>query len=445
MSNERKTILIADLGFGDAGKGTMVDYLTRRHHAHTVIRYNGGAQAAHNVVTPDGRHHTFAQFGSGTFVPGTKTHLSQFMMIDPPAMLKEARHLQSLGISDVLERTTADRGALIISPFQQITNRVKEVARGNGRHGSCGMGIGETMSDFLLHGEQVLLGGDLADCATVIKKLRFLRELKLNELAPIIETIDNVDEYLEAFKDADFIDACADLYHYFAQQLQIVDRTHLKQIFDQPGIVIFEGAQGVLLDEKYGFHPYTTWSNITFENADTLLGDYQGQVIRLGVTRAYTPRHGAGPLVTEDANLTTTTPDFHNVTNPWQQNFRVGYFDAVMMRYAIEVMGKVDYLAVTHLDRVLPEWKICTHYHHADQHSSFFRYERDLIRDICVSRPANLNHQEQLTGLLAQCQPCYDVMADVSMIENQLGVPVALVSEGMTADDKRCLLADSGL
>ena len=70
-------VLLAGLGFGDEGKGTVTDYLVRTHSAKMVVRYNGGAQAAHNVVLPDGRHHTFAQFGSGTFVPGVRTHLSR--------------------------------------------------------------------------------------------------------------------------------------------------------------------------------------------------------------------------------------------------------------------------------------------------------------------------------------------------------------------------------
>ena len=78
-------IILFDLTFGDAGKGSLVDYLARRHNAHTVIRFNGGAQAAHNVILPDGRHHTFSQFSSATFIKGVRTHLSRFMLFDPQA------------------------------------------------------------------------------------------------------------------------------------------------------------------------------------------------------------------------------------------------------------------------------------------------------------------------------------------------------------------------
>src|SRR5215210_5965423 len=100
MQKTNRAILIADLGYGGAGKGSIVDYLTRTTGAHTVIRYNGGAQAAHNVITPDGRHHTFAQFGSGTFVPGTRTHLSRYMLVDLLALLAEAEHLRAVGVAD---------------------------------------------------------------------------------------------------------------------------------------------------------------------------------------------------------------------------------------------------------------------------------------------------------------------------------------------------------
>jgi adenylosuccinate synthase len=71
----QRAIIVTDLGFGDAGKGSLVDFLTRSYQAHTTIRFNGGAQAAHNVVTPNGQQHTFAQFGSGMFVPGVRTYL----------------------------------------------------------------------------------------------------------------------------------------------------------------------------------------------------------------------------------------------------------------------------------------------------------------------------------------------------------------------------------
>jgi len=91
-------ILTVDLGFGDAGKGSIIDWLARSERAKLVVRYNGGCQAAHNVVTSDGRHHTFAQFGSGSFVPGVHTYLSRFMLVAPDNFLQEETALVRAGI-----------------------------------------------------------------------------------------------------------------------------------------------------------------------------------------------------------------------------------------------------------------------------------------------------------------------------------------------------------
>src|SRR5271169_2634863 len=111
---------VVDLAFGDSGKGTITDYLAARHNADLVVRFNGGPQAGHNVVLPDGRHHTFAQFGSGSFLPGLRTLLSRFMLIEPYAMLNEAAHLASLGCTDILSRTIIDERCIVITPLHQV-------------------------------------------------------------------------------------------------------------------------------------------------------------------------------------------------------------------------------------------------------------------------------------------------------------------------------------
>src|SRR5438874_12792721 len=102
MRWQRRAIILAGLGYGDEGKGIWTDYLARTEQVHTVVRFNGGAQAGHNVVTPDGRHHTFAQLGSGTFVGGVNTHLSRFMLVNPFRLLREADELRTLGVGDAL-------------------------------------------------------------------------------------------------------------------------------------------------------------------------------------------------------------------------------------------------------------------------------------------------------------------------------------------------------
>lgn len=455
-SLERRAVLIADLSYGDAGKGSIVDFLTRRDQAHTVVRYNGGAQAAHNVIDDDGRHHTFAQFGSGTLIPGTRTYLSRFMLINPLSMLKEEQHLSSIGVKDAFQRTSIDEAALIITPFQQAANRLREIARGQHRHGSCGMGIGETMADFLAYGDKVLFARDLPHRAIVQTKLRFLRDLKLNQLEPIRDDLPDSEQAAQELKtlcDPDTIEGCADLYQYFAGLVAIVSERYFSQLVQQPGTIIFEGAQGILLDEWYGFHPYTTWSTTTFKHAEQLLAEqaYDAQVTKIGVMRAYATRHGPGPFVTEDTQLSATLPDAHNQRNPWQRQFRVGYLDLVATRYALDVANSVDYLAVTNLDRLaqLPAWNVCDAYtfHGPAEETlaNYFVLEGANIIQIKMPQPADLAYQEQLTNLLWRCNPSYqtvqarsqgDMDAYLAHIEHSLKHPIAIMSFGPTASKK---------
>src|SRR6516165_3609325 len=182
----REALLVVDLAFGDCGKGSIVDYLVRTRGADTVVRFNGGPQAGHNVVTPDGRHHTFSQFGSGSFVPGVKTVLSRFMLIEPYALLNEADHLRSLGVLNPLSRLMIDRNCLVITPCHIEANRIRELTRGDAAHGTCGMGVGETVQDSIEHPEMSLRAHMLSDPSEVRKRLEGFRRLKLDQLREAI-------------------------------------------------------------------------------------------------------------------------------------------------------------------------------------------------------------------------------------------------------------------
>ena len=436
----QQAILTVDLGFGDAGKGSIVDYLTRQHDAHTVVRYNGGAQAGHRVVTPGaaGQAHVFAQFGSGTLA-GAATHLSRFMLLDPLAMMVEAQHLHELGVPDPFAHTTIDARALVITPFQRAINRLKELSRGAGRHGSCGMGIGETQADALAFGERVLRVGDLARPDVLHAKLQFLRAVNLAK-APVSPADRGASPQLaaewEMLTATDWADWLLPTYADFAATAQIVPGGHLHAILHQPGAVIFEGAQGVLLDEWRGFHPHTTWSTTTLANADQLLGEaaYAGRVTRLGITRAYATRHGAGPLVSGDDSLTRALPDVANGFGAWQRDFRSGWLDLVMLRYARDVVGPLDALAVTCLDRLaeLPAIQVCDHYRSGDA---------IIERLTPAPAPHDLDYQAALTQTLARCRPVLTPVTDgdalLALASAALGVPIGLVSFGPTAADKQ--------
>jgi adenylosuccinate synthase len=194
-------------------------------------------------------------------------------------------------------------------------------------------------------------------------------------------------------------------YSDFARRARIVGADHLRAILRRPGAVIFEGAQGALLDEWRGFHPYTTWSTTTLANADRLLAEagHAGPTTRIGITRAYATRHGPGPLPSEDAAL-----------------------DLVLLRYALAIVGPLDYLALTCLDRLeaLRELWVCGRY----------SYNGALIERLPVAPQPSLAHQERLTDLLMGCRPELEPLASQGALPDLLSAAL-----GPTAADKRLL------
>ena len=400
---------VVDLGYGDAGKGAVVSALCQARPVVSVVRFNGGPQAAHNVVTATGHHHTFAQFGSGT-LSGTPTHLSRFMSVDPLALAAEADHLRALGVPDPYGLLTVDRRARLVTPYHAAANRLREQARGADRHGSCGMGVGETTAYALAHPADAPTAGDCASRPRLLRTLRLLRDRLTDELGPLA---------------APPVEDCADVFTAFARAVALTDETEMQRLVRQ-GPLVFEGAQGVLLDEWHGFHPYTTWSTTTFANAETLLAEagspYAAQ--RLGVVRTYTTRHGPGPFVTEDRELAPMLPEPHNGHGRWQGAFRVGHFDAVAHAYAVDVCGGVDALAVTHLDAPsrCPSLRICHGY----------AMEGQLVERLPAAPGGDLAGQADLTRRLLAAHPAlWSTPAHwPDAVSQLLGAPVVLESSG---------------
>lgn len=366
--------IVVDLGLGDQGKGSWTDHLVREHQIQYVVRYNGGAQAHHHVVAPDGREHGFAQIGSGSFVPGTMTCLSRFMLVDPQRLFKEVEVLEQKGVERLFDRLIVSENAPVITPFNRLLNRIHEVARGADKHGSCGFGIGITQGDVETLGDRALHVRDL-NSPELFEKLCWLARQKL-ELAEEFAQ-ESASELIEKLRYVD-LQYFVDLYQSFYQQAHVVSEEEFLTLLRENDVV-FEGAQGVLLDQQYGFFPHCTRSNCTFENAEQLLfeAEHTGDTSRIGLLRGYGTRHGAGPFVTEDTTL--DLPSCHNGYNEWQGSFRLGWFDAVAARYALEVVGGVDTLAITNLDRMLglKEVKVANRYQEAD--SRFFEREKILL------------------------------------------------------------------
>lgn len=445
MRPRREAHLVVDLGFGDAGKGTLTDHLTRARGAHTVVRFNGGAQAGHNVVTDDGRHHTFAQFGAGSLSPGVETWLTRHVVVHPTALIVEARHLERAGVTDPLSRVTVSRLSKVVTPFHQSATRLRELARGGARHGSCGVGVGEVMLDATTHGD-VVRAGDLADTPSLRRALVRTQARKRDELGDALRAVAGLDEAardVAAFTSSAVIDLWIDALDEWRERVRVVDDARFGDVLRRDGAVIFEGAQGVLLDEWRGTHPHTTWSTCTFDNAQELLREhgYEGEARRLGVVRAYSTRHGAGPMPTEDASLTAALDEPHNPHGAWQGAFRAGWSDRVLTRYAIAACGGVDALAVTHLDRLATRssWRVCERYRVRDEDRALFEERAGAAR---LGPWQDLAYQERITRALARVEPEYDEVSNapeayVDALERSLGAPVAITSWGPRAGDKR--------
>lgn len=456
MSLPRAAHLVIDLGFGDGGKGTVTDWLVRRHGARLVVRFNGGAQAGHNVVTEDGRHHTFAQFGAGSFVPGVRTHLARTTVIHPLAMLVEAQHLARKGVPDVLERTTVSERAQLITPFHQAAGRLRELARGEARHGTCGVGVGETVRDALAHPGEALQAGDLTRPDVLLRKAQRAQERLRTELSEVLRAVRRMPQAgpeLSLMEDPEAASRWVSAVEALRPELLVVEDAVLGALLRE-GTTVFEGAQGVLLDEGWGFHPHTTWSTCTFDNALALLREhgFDGPIHRLGVLRSYATRHGEGPLPTEAPALAPLLPEPHNDAAGWQGPFRVGGFDAVLARYALAAARGVDGLAVTHLDRLGSRWPVCTAYRGppGGEVHGFVPDTNNPARltALRLGAPGALEHQERLTRGLLQCEPWMEELElgaspgaraerFVSWLEATLGAPVKVASYGPASRDKQ--------
>lgn len=456
---KRKAFVLTDLNFGDAGKGTTTEFLTRLHKAPWNIR-TGGAQAAHNVVLRNGMHHMHSQFAAGTLA-GALTFLSENMVMSPYALFAEGNSLWSKhSINDIYERVVIHKRALAITPWHLLTNKIKELARSQ-RKGTVGIGVGETVRDSWLNEELAIRGQDLLCLETLLQKMTLIQEHKVQQIQDLGIDIPQLSlkaqEHWAMLTDKSIIPKAAQVFYALGKKVSVVDDEFLYTILQNSQVIIIEPSQGVLLDHRYGFTPNTTQLVNTNEDGLAMIRQlhYPGEIIRLGVMRAYQTRHGAGVFVTEDTHWSQALPDFHNSSeHPWQGTFRVGPLDAIATRYALDVCGgpeAFDGMVITNIDRLksLHEWKIADRYLYCgDQNlellSSHFVGFENTIEGILVQQDPI--KQAQLTSLLTDCIPQYVSLSNLTtppyerflqMIQERTQVPNALISYGPTAYDKK--------
>lgn len=397
---------VIGVGYGDETKGALVDYLCTESSPLAVVRFNGGAQAAHNVILEDGTHHTFSQFGSGT-LRGVPTILSRFMLVNPLFLYAEAQALLEKTGADPYLNLLVSENALVTTWLHVKMNQWRERKRGDGRHGSVGVGIGETVFYSLHNPEDAIRVKDLADEDLLRKKAQLMVDYYQKQDSPDIDLKEDWEGNLHALYGS-------------ASLMNVVSDDYIGGIL-RAGDVIFEGAQGVLLDEKFGFHPHTTWSKVTRHNLDILLEEADaGPVEVIGTIRTYSTRHGAGPMPSEFAHddWRLTLPEPHNGTGEFQGGWRAGHLDIPLLKYALEVC-EVDYLSVSHMDA--PVDGVVT------------SYPKDFF--VPADRPEQIQLTELVTSQIGKgrVQAVSSTQEVVDLIEYHTGKQVKITADGPTA------------
>jgi len=325
------SVVIGSL-FGDEGKGHMVDICANKPST-VNIRFNGGAQAGHTVVTPDGKQHVFRHFGSGTFL-GAITYLSEEFIVNTFAFEQERLELEEkFNITPIVH---ANPNCIVTTLWDIYINQIVETLRGDNRHGSCGMGIDETVrrSDNIEYKITVM---DLLSPSKLITKLEKIQ----NEYIPIrlknrhhISIDDIPPKFVAKLLDKENIDMFMFYAKEFISNVQIMD-TSVIQRWDN---VVFEGAQGLLLDQNCDeFRPHLTTSNTGIKNVMKILSEigYTEKPDLYYMTRCYMTRHGAGPFPELGKKPYLKIEDPTNLPNEFQGTLRFGILDVDWLTRAI--------------------------------------------------------------------------------------------------------------
>lgn len=345
--------IVIGSAFGDEGKGLVTDYLSSRVEGRgCVVRFNGGAQAGHTVHTADGKWHVFSHFGSGTFA-GLPTYLSAFFVCNPIVFLRE---MQELAAVQVKPKVFADPACPVTTPYDIMINQIIEKERRDKRHGSVGVGFGETL-ERQSRKKYALCLRDLQNPDLLRARLDSIRQQWGSKRLAALGVKEPGEEWRERFASEDIRERFMEDVERFLDGVTLAPLTCLNA-YDH---LVFEGAQGLLLDQERGWFPYVTRSHTGVRNALHLAR-------RLGVrtldvhylTRAYTTRHGEGPLP-----HALSEPPYENVVdptnkpNPYQGALRFAWFDLDLFRNTVlRDMGDAKgfrlrpHLGMTCLDQV---------------------------------------------------------------------------------------------
>lgn len=335
--------IIIDLGFGDSGKGITTDFLCRQNPEHTiVVRFSGGQQAGHNVKIGNVSH-VHSNYGSGT-LRGVPSYFSEHCTIYPVTMLRERVNLRKKGIEPVVYVHPLVN---VTTPADIAYNRIREKKL---KHGSCGLGVGATMTRNLNSGYK-LFGIDLTNKTVLNQKLRSIYNYYINLLG---DNEEDIKEFNGVFSDE------LNYFDFSLEKLTFNIKSYdFLNFFDT---IIFEGSQGIMLDMDHGIFPNVTYSNTTSKNALEICKKLNISDIEIYYpTRCYQTRHGNGWMSNQENITLINNENEINVFNEWQKDFKIGEIDYDLLNYALDVdniysEGIKKSLVVTCLDQ-RPDFK----------------------------------------------------------------------------------------
>jgi len=345
-------VVVMGTQWGDEGKGKFVDLLAEQ--AHVVVRSTGGSNAGHTVWA-GGKQYKLHQVPSGILYPGTLCVIGHGVVLDPPKLLEEMGRLASQGVD--LSNLRISGGAHIVFPFHIRLDEAEEDRKGARKIGTTRRGIGPAYMDkFARVGIRLI---DMLDRDEFLPKLTALVEEKNR----ILEKVYGLPGFTVEEIAEPYLEYAERLRPYVANTVELVN-----DAIDAGKNVLFEGAQGHLLDIDFGTYPYVTASHPIAAGAIIGAGVGPTKVTRVvGVVKAYTSRVGEGPFPTElhGEEAHRIREEGHEYGTTTGRPRRIGWLDLVMVRYACRVSGITD-LAVPHLDTLaktgIPTLKVCVAY-----------------------------------------------------------------------------------
>ena len=346
-----KNVVVVGSQWGDEGKGKIVDWLSRE--ADIVIRFQGGHNAGHTLVI-DGITYKLRLLPSGIVRKNKVSIIGNGVVVDPWALLDEIEEVKSKGVEINENNLILSEAATLILPFHREMDEIREDSAGNSKIGTTRRGIGPAYEDKV--GRRSIRVMDLASKKNLENRLTVVLEHHNAIRKGLDKPIYQKDKLVE-----DLLKLAPNILKYSAPVWRKID-----QFKSENKKILFEGAQGILLDVDHGTYPYVTSSNTVAASAATGSGCGPNSInFVLGITKAYTTRVGEGPFPTElkddiGNHLGEKGHEFGTVTS---RKRRCGWFDGVLVRQTIKISG-IDGIALTKLDVLdeLDEIKICIAY-----------------------------------------------------------------------------------